>query len=253
MLKTIKAKVIAGVAAVLLVSGASAAFGASDAGTKLRAWFDTQFSPAKVVVENEAKTYLSNEMDGFHNVFNGLITDGTDNIQNTGMSETGKAKVGIETVAGEHIDSIINTQNEIERYMNSEFTRLKSDAETRLNEATAEFNNDGYMRRQLNQAATDARNALKLELDNSISDALSDIDNAIKEAKSELLTSLQDKSIATTESIKLEIDKKIAALSKTFSDAQKQIVSVHLVTIENLAKKMENDAKEAMQALVDGI
>ncbi len=248
-----KSKVTAIAAAFVLVSGASVAFGASDAGAKLRTWFDAQFNPTKVVVEKDVKAYLSDEMDSFHNEFNGLISEGVTTIQDTGISETGKAKDGIETAATEHIDSISNTKKEIERYMDSEFGKLKSDAETRLNEATAEFKNDGYMRRQLNAEASTARKTLTDELNASKSSALNDLENAIEGAKSEILTSLQQKSATTTEEIMLKIDSKIDALRITFSEAQQQIVSVHRVAIKELAEKLESEAKKAMQDLVNGI
>ena len=55
MLKTLKGKVIAGVAAVLIVAGGTAAFGASNAGAKLKAWYDGQFGIAKAAVEDDQR------------------------------------------------------------------------------------------------------------------------------------------------------------------------------------------------------
>ena len=251
-----KSKVIAVITAFVFVSGASVAFGASDAGAKLKDWYDKQFGITKANVEVQATDHLNSGFDGLGNKYDTLVTEGTDDLTNTGAEQAKESTGNIEKTAGEHIDSIKSKQIEIEKYMNSQFQQLKANAETGIKDAEDNFlksKSTGHMRNLLNKAATDARAKLESDIKDTTAIALDDITEAINAAKIELQAQLDKKESATTDEIKTLIDNKVADLLESFIVFQESHVAGHKTIIEQTATKLENSAKNEMQDLVDGI
>ena len=64
IMKSVKGKVIAGTVAVTLFAGAGAAFGASDAGTKLGNWFTANNQLSKSEVSTNVNSYVDEKTTG---------------------------------------------------------------------------------------------------------------------------------------------------------------------------------------------
>ena len=96
MLKTMKSKVVAVAAAFVLVSGASVAFGASNAGANLKAWFDAQLGKTVEDTETNYVGYMEGQMDGLGEELEDLKLVASNRIAAYGDSKTANAKTNIE-------------------------------------------------------------------------------------------------------------------------------------------------------------
>lgn len=255
MLKTIKGKVIAGVAAVVLISGATAAFGATDAGEKLKEWFETQFGIAKTTIEDDTDAYFTEGYDGLNDQLGGLKSNATTSINNSADNATKDSKANIGKAANEHIGSITSKRAELEGYMDSEFAKLVEAADAKILNAQNEFARyaDKEMASHTDTAGVAARDFVNAELKTATTQALSDIQAAIDAAKADLQALLDQKSTATTDEIKGLIDTSVAGTSAWITFMTNFMVQEQEELIEAAALALEKDAKQQMQDLVDGI
>lgn len=255
MLKTIKGKVIAGVAAVVLISGATTAFGATDAGGKLKEWFEAQFGIAKAEVEDNTEAHFTEGFDGLNDQLDGLKTGATTKINTSRDNSTNASKANIGQAANEHIGSITSKQAELEGYMDSEFAKLVEAAEAKILNAQNNFARyaDTEMGRHTGTAGVAARDFVDAELKTATTQALSDIQAAIDAAKADLQALLDQKATATTDEIKGLIDTSVAGTSYWITSMTNYMVQEQEELIEAAAGALEKDAKQQMQDLVDGI
>lgn len=255
MIKTLKGKVIAGAVAVGLLSSAGVAFGASDAGANLKAWYDGQFGQASTKVNSDSDAYLNNGLDGLQGEVDGLKTDSTNKIFGSRDTEVASSTANIDKQAKEHIDSIANKKKEIEGYMDSQFGKLKSDADDTIFKAGTDFSAQAHkeLASLTKQTGTMAQKSVQVELGAVKDRVVGEIEKAIKDAKDDLKAQLDTKANATTEEIKGLVDKRIGEVRYFVTAAANYMVQEQQELIEARALKMENDAKDAMQALVDGI
>ncbi|MBO1910268.1 hypothetical protein J4G37_36480, partial [Microvirga sp. 3-52] len=105
MLKTIKGKVVAGVAAVLLLAGGTA-FGASNAGEKLQDWYNKLFNQHAQMVETGVNDHVDGLMPKLRNEYQGIKDTAATDINKFGKDATGTTSKSINNQAGEYIGAI---------------------------------------------------------------------------------------------------------------------------------------------------
>lgn len=255
MLKTIKGKVIAGTVSVVLLSSAGAAFANSDAGAKLQNWYAGQFGLATSNIVNDVEDNVSGKVNGWASEYEGLKTAAGTSIVADGTSATNKASDNIDAKTQEHIASIDAKQAQIERYMDGQFATLKFAANGLINEAgrgaLAYANSD--LTSFTGDKGVTARANLTTALEADTASAVAELEKAIADAKGELQTQLDTKEAATTEAIIAAIDAKIVELRGTITAKRDALVAAQKLLIDAKALEMENAAKDALQAVVNGI
>lgn len=254
MLKTLKGKVVASVAAVLLLAGGTV-FGASNAGEKLKEWFDTHFVKSAAVVVDESGSYLNDEMAGLEAELGGLTLDATNQIYNSRDTETKTAKANIVEAAEGHIESIKNTRENLETYMDEEFKSLKANAILTIENAQNKFKEDAEitMGRHTDILGQSALSHVNREITATTNQAIKDIEETISSVKGELLALLAKKADATTDEIKTLIDEAVGETLNNITDMTKRMVKKQTDDIEKKAAQMEEDAMIKMKDLIDGI
>lgn len=255
MLKTIKGKVIAGVVTIGLVSGATVAFGATDAGAKLKAWYDVQFGQAAANVESDYTDYQKDKFEGFDKKYSELKEYATANINEVADSSTLKTSKNIDAQKKEHIDAIQKEKVHIESYMDSQFKQLTEEASTKINSAADEtwkYANEGMLM-HTDAKGAEARVNVKKELEATTTDAVNELKKAIDDAKNELNKELDLKSTATVKVLTDLIDTKINQLSKDITNRTNKLLALQYAFITTEAANLEKAAKQQMQDLVNGI
>jgi len=255
MLKTIKGKVIAGTVSVALLSSAGVAFANSDAGTNLKNWYDGQFGQSTSNVVSDVEDHVAGEINGWANEYVGLRTAAGTSIGNDRDAAKELASTNIDTRTQEHINSINATQTEIERYMTGQFRALYSEANGLINlagdTATRYANRD--LTAFTGSEGEAARVSLTTDLGAKQTEAVAELEAAIAEAKGELQTQLDTKEELTTQAIIDAIDAKIVELRGTITAKRDALVAAQKLLIDAKALELENAAKDALQAVVDGI
>lgn len=255
MLKTIKGKVIAGTVTAVLVSGAGVAFGASNAGEKLEAWYTGQFGLASDNIERDVAANVNSRINGLASEYNGLKTAASTSISTDGTNATTTASGNIDTATQEHIAAIAEEQAHIEGYMADQFTALSTFADGLINQAgTAAL---GYANRDLTNFTGSkgdaARASLTTELGTDTSEAVAELKQAISDAKGDLQGQLNTLEASTTADIIAAIDAKIVELRGTITAKRDALVAAQKLLIDAKAAELELAAKQALQAEVDGI
>ncbi|WP_394188344.1 hypothetical protein [Paenisporosarcina quisquiliarum] len=255
MLKTIKGKVIAGTVSVTLLAGAGAAFASSNAGANLKDWYDGQFNTASGNIQSDVATNVQNRINGLASEYNGLKSAAGNSISTDGTTATATASGNIDTAAQEHIDAINAEKVHIQGYMAGQFASLETFADGLINQAgTAAVN---YANNDLTNytgaQGVAARTSLTTALEDDTEDAVAELQQAISAAQGELQGQLNSLEDSTTENIIDAIDAKIEELRLTITAKRDALVAAQKVLIDAKAVELEEAAKAALQAEVDGI
>ena len=255
MLKTVKGKVIAGTVAVTLFAGAGAAFGASNAGANLKAWYDGQFSNASGQIEEAVASNVEGRINGLVTEYNGLKTGATNSINDTKTEESTTKSKNISDEAQAHIDNINAEKAHIDTYLAGQFDSLRGFANGLINHAgTAALNyanND--LTAHTGTKGTAALGALETDLNTTTTQAKDDLHTAIDNAKNSLQAQLDAEETATTAEIIALIDAKINYLRTEITAKRDALVVVQQGLIKTKAGELEAAAKKSLQDIVDGI
>lgn len=255
MIKTIKGKVIAGTVAVTLFAGAGVAFGASDAGTNLKAWYDGQFKQASADVGVQVATYAGSKVDGLTKEYNGLKTEATNSINKQGEFVTGVAQDNIDEKSREHIDAIKDQKKHIEGYLATQFDSLSTFTNGLIEQAGKDALD--YANRDLTAhtgaAGKVAIDKMNTDVKATTAQAVKDLKETIDWAKTDLQAQLDKESDLTVEEIKGLIDAKIIELRKEVTIKRNALVKEQERIITMTAKGLQLAAEAEMEAIVRGI
>ncbi|MDF2067309.1 hypothetical protein [Bacillus sp. Cr_A10] len=253
MIKTVKGKVVAGTVAVTLFAGAGVAFGASDAGTKLKAWYDGQFNSASSQIEANVASNVNGRINGLVTEYNGLKKGATDSINQTKNSESADKKQKISKEAQDHIDAIKEEQEHIESYLSGQFDQLRGFANGLINQAGTSAinyaNNDLTV--HTGAKGTEAIGTLTTDLEGAKATAVNDLNDAINAAKTDLQNKLSAETTQTTDEIIALIDAKIIELRGIITAKRDALVVVQQGLITAKAVELEGLAKSELQGIVD--
>lgn len=255
MIKTVKGKVIAGTLVFGLVTGGGVAFGATDAGAKLKTWYDGQFGQVSTKVISDSDAYLKKGLDGLQGEVDGLKTESTNKIFKTKDDEVASSTAKLDKKAKEYIDSIASKKKEIEGYMDSQFGKLKTDADATIFKAGTDFSAQAHKELEAltKKTGTMAQKAVEVELGAVKDRVIGEIEKAIKDAKDNLKAQLDTKANATTEEIKGLVDKRVWEVRYFVTAATNYMVQEQQELIEKRAQEMETEAMKQMENLVNGI
>lgn len=255
MLKTVKGKVIAGTVAVTLFAGAGAAFGASNAGTNLKDWFQDQFGLASDEITEDVASAVKGKVGGLVTEYNGLKTGATNSINSTKVTETTNKASNISAEAQAHIDAIEAEKAHIDGYLAGEFDALRGFANGLINQAGTKAVNyaNTDLANHTGAKGTAALTALETDLGTATTEAKEDLQTAIDNAKNSLRGQLDAETAQTTAEIIALIDTKIIELRTTITAKRDALVVVQQDLIKAKALALETAAKASLQGIVDGI
>lgn len=255
MIKTVKGKVIAGTVAVTLFVGSGVAFGASDAGTKIKLWYEGQFNLASGNIGTNYSEQKKLGISDFKESVSTLKTGAQESInKNAGEQITTKSG-NIDDQKKEHLLAIKNEKEIIEGQIDSEFNKLfknaKSDFDKAANKELVLSGIDVTV--YTGVTGKKAYDNVRSELKKSTNDAVSELDQAIKDAKDSLQKQLDSKELKTTTDIKSALNSKITEITNSINKISNGLVVIQNEIITNEAKRLENEAMKEMEKLVEGI
>lgn len=254
-LNTVKSKVLAGVAAVTLLSGAGFVAANTDAGTQLQNWYNKAFGTAVVEVSGDAVKHGATEQFEFVQHAGAETVDAATKIKATKEEEKNAKTVSIHAAKQSHIDSVNAKESEIAGYMEEQFNQL-----SKKNIDAFNFTSDkAYTGAELglkltaNLTGDAAFRALQKELNAEKQKAVSELEKRIADAKGELLKQLENEKNATKEEIRAAIDAKIKQMTADITAKKNELVASHQEKLINKANEIELAAKAELDALVASI
>lgn len=254
-LNTVKSKVVAGVAAVTLLSGAGFVAANTDAGTQLQGWYNKAYSTVAIELGLETGKHGATKLGEFaeHSVAEGK--DAVNSINSTKEQEKEAKTKSINDAKQSHIDAVKAKEATIAAYMDDQFDQI-----AKLKIDTFNFTSNGaYNLAALGLGATTkatgdaAFKALEKELNAEKEKAVSELDQTIVTTKETLLAQLQSEKNGTTEEIKEAIDSKIATLKQEITAKKNTLVAAQQSKLVAKANEIEGAAKAELDQLVADI
>ena len=252
MKKTIKRKVIVGTVVVGLLTTSGVAFGATDAGTGIKSWYDAQFKKASTEVAINTAKHSVDKFKEFGDKTQNLKLDATADISSTRDVSTVNATDNIKSASQGYIDSVNAKKTEIENSIDSEFRKIEDKANSALKAASkvayglAEFDLKNHTGKEGKEALTYLNN----EIEKETNKALTDLEREIRATKASLQTLLNNKSGATIESINNTVDEEIARILDLITKKTDELVATQQAAISAKAAELETASKLKLEQRV---
>lgn len=254
-MKSVKTKVLSGVVAVGLLSGVSAAFASTDAGTNLKTWYNNQFVKSAVSIQNQTTKYASDKVPALTNEYNGLKTDATNSINETKNTSKSNANDAITSAKKEHLDALAAQKLAIDNHLQSQFDGIQQAADTIIGQVGLQA--IAYANQDLTKLTGDTGSAaltqLTTDLNKSSEDAVKELNDAISAAKADLKKQLDDATASRVGNIKGIIDRKIDELRTTITAKKNNLVAAQQALITAKAQELQKAATDKLDAAVAGI
>jgi hypothetical protein len=248
--KSVKGKVLTGVVAFGVITGAGWGFANTDAGGALKGWYDGQFASAKSGVESDAMAYGNSKFNEGVQEFEGMQSDATTSINDKKSSEFTRADGEISSAKDSHVNAIEGKQAEISDAIDEQFDQIFTDAQSHFTTLEKTLRNAGIseMQHHTNEKGQEALAALETDLTNSTTTAVSELRGVIETAKAELTAQLNSEKAATTQEIKNMVDAKAVAVLQAIENKKNEYVAAQEQAITELAANLEAEAKAALDA-----
>ncbi|MET3575007.1 hypothetical protein ACFFIY_04875 [Bhargavaea ullalensis] len=256
MMKTVKGKLVAGAITVALVSSAGGVvFGASDAGGKLRQWYDKQFNTASTELASGVAAHGKKAAEDAWDEYSTLKDGAGSDILAQGTATGNAANANIEANADEHIDSLKIEYGKLFGKVEGQFDGIEQLTKLAIKAAGDEakrqaFNDlNGYTSEKGKKAIAD----LTTLLETTTNSKAEELAETIRNTKQGLIDEIAKNKDATEAELNTAIDNKVNELRTLVTTEKDRLVTAQKTAIQNAAAGLEADAKKKMQDLVDGI
>jgi hypothetical protein len=252
---SMKKKLVVGVAAFGLVSGAGVAFAASDAGTQLQNWYNGQFDSATQQSASDFAGYATNEGKKVIVEGNTMLNATKGDIRTAATNEVTRANGAINTALGEHKNALDTQGNSIEAGMQGQFNTFVNNSITATNATigVAAGQARNYVEGQINSQGTASKQKVTDEVGANRTAAVAELEQKIKDTKKDLQDLLDQKETAATASLKKNLDDRIKELRVLFTQLMDGLEHVKKQAIITEGSAIETLAKSDMDTLVNGI
>jgi len=198
---------------------------------------------------------LKKGMDGLQGEIDVLKSESTTKILKIKDDEVASSTKKLDKQGKEYIESIASKKIEIEGYMDSQFGKLKTDADDKIFKAGTDISAKAH--KELGDLTKStgiiAQKSVEVELGAVKNRVIGEIEKAIKDAKDNLKNQLDTKANATTDEIKALVDKRVGEVRYFVTAATNFMVQEQQEIIEKRVQKVEDAAMKQMEDLVKDI
>ena len=254
-LGTVKGKVVAGVIAGGVLLGSGVAYANTDAGSSLKEWYNGMFNQTVDNVEADVDAYKDSKLPGLEAEYENLKSDASLDIDLTRTTETGKSLEEIVSAKLKHIESLDESELEIIESMGLQFYNVMLDGYFeigRLGEEGLDYaTND--LTDYTDELGEDAVNELTGDLTTAKDNAVTELEDAVREAQARLAEKLDEQEEITTRNLKNQVDWAIEELRESVTGLLDGLVEEQQAIIVAKAQVLEDDAKAALDEVVAGM
>ncbi|MDW0113031.1 hypothetical protein QT711_07520 [Sporosarcina saromensis] len=255
MKMTVKKKMAAGAISVGLLSGIGLAFANTDSGGALKTWYSGIFNDASAEVTDSIDQYVMDQREDLLAEYDGMKAGAGQSIDMSRDSEIAGSTTAINNAKQSHLDSLGAAKDQILAGMQQQFDAVYQQEYLRIQEAgdralrAAETDLTSYTDNKGSAAieeVTTQLNAVKEQ-------AVTALEQAIANAKSEITTQVETEKTSTVNSLKIHVDHKIDALFNEIHGIILELVAAQEALIEAKAAELEAAAITALDDVVSGI
>ncbi|AVQ98223.1 hypothetical protein OBCHQ24_04000 [Oceanobacillus iheyensis] len=255
VLRTVKGKIAVGVLTVGVISGTGAALAGTDAGANLKSWYDGLFNETAAEIEADVTAYGEGKLPGLTAEYNGLKADASGDIDGKRANETESAEAAITQVKNSHIESLEGTKAEILEGMGVQFYNLFLEGYFEIERLGEEGVN--YATNDLTAfTGTEGEEALGQLTDNLTAakdSAVSELEEAIRQAREEVEAEVDNEQEINTRNLKNQINFKINDVREVVEELLEDLVEEQKAIITAAAQTLEDEAKTALDDVVSSM
>jgi hypothetical protein len=253
--RSMKKKLIVGVAAFGLVSGAGVAFASTNVGAELGVWYAGKFTTSFAGAVSSLNQYIGQAVPVLNQEKESLKSDTVGRIATAGTDEVTNRNNAINS----HKDAYINTLNQTEEgFTNAMDSRFA--ASVKITNGT--YNHllgieAGKVQKELTNAVNTQGATSLSNVDSQVSatktEAIKALEAEIAATKAELERLLAEKSVVASQQMKDNFDTQIAAKRTAITAAIALLEQAKKDAITTKGSEIETAAKAELDALVNGI
>ncbi|MGF7013031.1 hypothetical protein [Ornithinibacillus bavariensis] len=253
--KKLKMKLAAGVIAVGVITGSGIAFANTDAGTKLREWYQAMFGETVSSIEEQVNAYGESKIPGLEQEYERLKSEAQIDIDLSRELATGQSLEEIINAKLSHLDSLSEEERAILEGIGQEFYNVFLDGYfeiIRLKDEGIQFatNDLTNYTGQLGQAAI---NEMTADINTARDRAVQELEDAIRQAQERLAMELNNQEEITVRNLKNQIDWRIQELREDVTALLDTLVEEQQAIIVAKAQELEDNAKAALDEVVNNI
>lgn len=252
---TVKKKMAAGAISVGLLSGIGLAFANTDAGGALKTWYSGIFNNASAEVTDSIDQYVMDQREDLLAEYDGMKAGAGQSIDMTRDSEIAGSTTAINNAKISHLNSLDAAKVKILAGMDKQFTDLFIHEHGRIQEAgdRALQAAEADLNRYTDNKGSAAIEEVTTQLNAVKEQAVSDLEQAIANAKSEITAQVETEKTSTVNSLKTHVDQKIDNVFDEIHGIILDLVAAQEALIEAKAAELEAEAKTALDDVVSGI
>ncbi|MFD1334390.1 hypothetical protein ACFQ4N_02195 [Oceanobacillus iheyensis] len=253
--KGLKKKVVAGVLATSVVVSSSVVFASTPAGEGLRDWYNGLFNESVASIESEAESMTTERFNELESEYAQIKSDAAIDIDLSRELSTGQSLDEIISAKLDHIEGIDAEKAAILEDIGYEYYNVFLDAYLEIdrlaNEGEAFATND--LTNYTSELGEEAVTQLTSDLTTAKDNAVQELEDAIQAAQEELAAEVSSHEAATIENISDWLGWTIDDLRASVTTLLDDLVAEQEAIIVAKAQELEDDAKAALDAVIDGI
>lgn len=254
-MKSIKTKIVTGVVTVGLLSGVGAAFANTDAGTQLNTWYNTQFGKSASQIQSGATNHIVSKAGDLQREYNGVKRGVTDGINGERDAQVTGKTTAINNEKDQYIGQVTAKKTALSNGMAQQFDAISVYASKIIDSTGTMAQNyaNGELTKLAGNNGSAAISSVQTQLTAVQTQAKTDLETAITNAKNDLTLQLAGETQATTQEINKAIDDKIVELRGLINQKAKDLVDAQKTLIQAEANRLEGLAKTELENVVKGI
>ncbi|WP_047982743.1 hypothetical protein [Ornithinibacillus contaminans] len=252
---SLKKKVIVGVVAVGVFTSSTVAFANTDAGAKLREWYQGMFNQSVEDIGEEVTAYGQSKLPGLAAEYNAIKDEAQVDIDLSRELESGQSIEEIINAKLSHIESLDAEQQAILSEIGLEYYDVFLDGYFQIQNLSAQGLN--YATNDLTSftgaAGQAAVEQLTTDINTARDEAVAELEEAIQQAQEALAAEINNQEEITVRNLKNQVDWTIEDLRGQVTALLDSLVEEQQAIITAKAQELEDAAKAALDSVVEGI
>lgn len=253
--KGLKKKIIAGLFATSVVISSGVVFASTPAGEGLRDWYNGLFNESVASIESEVESMTTERFSELESEYAQVKSDAAISIDLSRELSTGQSLEEIISAKLDHIEGIDAEKAAILESIGYEYYNVFLDAYLEIDRLASE--GEAFATNDLTNYTSDlgdeAVTQLTTDLTTAKENAVQELEEAIRAAQEELAAEVSSHETATIENLSNWLGWTIDDLRASVTTLLDELVTEQEAIIVAKAQELEDDAKAALDAVVEGI
>jgi hypothetical protein len=252
---SMKKKIVVGVTALSLVSGAGVAFASTNVGAELAVWYNVKFATSFANATTSLAQHVASAVPGLNQEKVTLKNETVGRVAAAGDKEVTDRNSAINAHKNAYITTLNETETNLTNAMDGRFAASVAITNGTINHLVGveAGKTQTEISSAVNSQGTTSVSNVEQQVGATKTAAIKELEVEIAATKAELERLLAEKSAAASEAMKKNFDDEIAAKRTAITNAIALLEQAKKVAITTKGSEIETAAKAELDALVNGI